>query len=639
MRVVKSAGWIAVAGCLIIPACDSSRRQALETLRERGIEPSGASVLHATRDGDGDTLELLLQAGAFTGQRDGRGYTPLHLAIETGDVRGAWLLIDHGADLTAWAPGEPVRVVVSAGRGESDLGTSPAHVTPLVLAVLQNEVAIADHLLDAGANPDGHTPEGEKLLPWAIRHGRSAFVQRLMKSGADPHQKDIDGNSLLHVAIQAGKRRLVGDLISLGADCGAVDNEGESAVVLAIRRGWTDLLPELARGGADLNRPDREGMAPLERAFREGDDALVEELTSLGARPAVGDLDVRLADAYRTRDRDFCRLLLRFGARPDAALIRRVAADDETGFLHLFLGYAPVPDGLLARYCLRGRTHVASLLIAHGARINPSAAPFLDTPFSIALEHGSDRLAGMLLDAGAHPGLRTAYGETPLNLALARGRADVVRRLVAHGAPVNESLRTPVPEKFTKVVRGKTMRWLLRNDSRVTPLMLAVDSGSVETARVLLEAGARTSVWTRRASVWPINLAAGHGDVRMMRLLLRKDPYVEDRRVIIDLSDQRLIVYGSTGEELLNTRVSTGKKGYSTRTGTFAITNRHRSWTSTIYHASMPYFQRLSCSDFGFHQGYVPDYPASHGCIRVPAGTAAKLFQLTDVGDRVDIVP
>ena len=53
----------------------------------------------------------------------------------------------------------------------------------------------------------------------------------------------------------------------------------------------------------------------------------------------------------------------------------------------------------------------------------------------------------------------------------------------------------------------------------------------------------------------------------------------------------------------------------------------------------MPYFQRLSCGDFGLHQGVVPGYPASHGCIRVPAGNAEKLFSLTKTGDRVLILP
>ena len=82
----------------------------------------------------------------------------------------------------------------------------------------------------------------------------------------------------------------------------------------------------------------------------------------------------------------------------------------------------------------------------------------------------------------------------------------------------------------------------------------------------------------------------------------------------------------------------TAPGGYGTPTGEYVITNKYRHWTSTLYHASMPYFQRLSCGDFGMHQGYVPGYPASHGCIRVPYGKASKLFQLTDLGDRVQIV-
>ena len=98
-------------------------------------------------------------------------------------------------------------------------------------------------------------------------------------------------------------------------------------------------------------------------------------------------------------------------------------------------------------------------------------------------------------------------------------------------------------------------------------------------------------------------------------------------------------MFDADGNEIFATKVSTGRKGFATPTGDFVITNKHRAWTSTIYHASMPYFQRLSCSDFGLHEGNVPGYPASHGCIRVPAGNAAKLFTMTQAGDRVRIVP
>ena len=107
----------------------------------------------------------------------------------------------------------------------------------------------------------------------------------------------------------------------------------------------------------------------------------------------------------------------------------------------------------------------------------------------------------------------------------------------------------------------------------------------------------------------------------------------------VHLAEQRARLLDADGKELFTTRVSTGRKGFSTPTGEFVITDKNRDWTSTIYHASMPYFQRLNCSDFGLHQGNVPGYPASHGCIRVPEGNAAKLFTLTQAGDRVVILP
>jgi lipoprotein-anchoring transpeptidase ErfK/SrfK len=136
-----------------------------------------------------------------------------------------------------------------------------------------------------------------------------------------------------------------------------------------------------------------------------------------------------------------------------------------------------------------------------------------------------------------------------------------------------------------------------------------------------------------------MNFAISRSDVKMMRLLLGQDPYREQRVIEIRLTEQQARMYDNQGNEIFTTKISTGRQGFSTRTGEFVITNKYRDWTSTIYHASMPYFQRLSCSDFGMHQGYVPGYPASHGCIRVPVGNAAKLFSLTQVGDRVTILP
>src|SRR5207247_11407987 len=50
----------------------------------------------------------------------------------------------------------------------------------------------------------------------------------------------------------------------------------------------------------------------------------------------------------------------------------------------------------------------------------------------------------------------------------------------------------------------------------------------------------------------------------------------------------------------------------------------------------MPYFMRI-VSGTGMHAGYLPGYPASHGCIRMPEFMAENFFKSVSVGTPVTI--
>ena len=169
--------------------------------------------------------------------------------------------------------------------------------------------------------------------------------------------------------------------------------------------------------------------------------------------------------------------------------------------------------------------------------------------------------------------------------------------------------------------------------------MCCAARGDVEGAVALMRAGAKTNAYTSRYKKYPINYAAVQGYLFLMRVLLGRDPESEpDILVTIDLSKQRAWVE-KDGKILDSTTVSTGKSGYRTPAGRYVITDKHTHWTSTIYHSSMPFFQRLNCGSFGMHSGYVTGRPASHGCIRLPYSKAKSFFYLTKVGDEVQIVP
>jgi chemotaxis protein histidine kinase CheA len=80
--------------------------------------------------------------------------------------------------------------------------------------------------------------------------------------------------------------------------------------------------------------------------------------------------------------------------------------------------------------------------------------------------------------------------------------------------------------------------------------------------------------------------------------------------------------------------------GHRTPAGIYSIIGRERYHRSNIYSgAPMPYMQRITWSGIALHLGVVPGYPASHGCIRLPAGFAERLWGMTKVSERVIVAP
>src|SRR5680860_921716 len=107
--------------------------------------------------------------------------------------------------------------------------------------------------------------------------------------------------------------------------------------------------------------------------------------------------------------------------------------------------------------------------------------------------------------------------------------------------------------------------------------------------------------------------------------------------IVVSLSNQKANIYRGT-TLVTSTRVSTGKRGHSTKAGVFSILEKRRRHYSNLYGgAPMPWMQRLTWSGTALHAGVVPGYPASHGCIRLPYSFAPKLFSMTDVGGQVVI--
>ena len=460
----------------------------------------------------------------------------------------------------------------------------------LVEAITLDEVQHVEWLLDVKVHTEQRDANGHTPLRIAIEQDHPSTALILLESEANPNAKSPDEIDILGISLEKNFPEVVEKLIANGAKADGSMPTGEMMLPWAIRNGRLVSVRSMFKHGADPHITDRDGNPLLHIAIEAGHKDLVKALIEHGADPGATDPNGNSTIALALKNK--------------------------------WIGILPT-------------------LAAAGADTNlpsPSGKTLLEQ----AIEDRDTETIPLLMRIGADPVRRptTPGGVTPLEAAIASGHPETVRQLLAAGADANKAIVRPVSKDFLKHVSSKDMRWYLAKNRNITPLMLAANTGNLATARYLLDAGAKINTYTRPNYTWPLNFASRRSDVPMMRLLLGQDPAAKkERHIVLSLSEQRARVYDANGDQIFSTKVSSGKRGYRTRQGEFVITDKHRHHNSSIYGSSMPYFQRLSCSDFGFHYGYVPNYAASHGCIRLPMSSAKKLFAMTSVGDTVTFKP
>lgn len=666
-------------------------RQAERFLEDHEMPATTGSAVEAAQKGDLFLLEQLRLAGADVAASDpATGLTPLHAAVRSDQTEAVDYLIGHDpviGNLDAPAVDDGRTALGTAlGRGDfglasrlvelgakADLDLEPG-VPWLARATQEADWKTFGFLLAAGADPNRTEPSGLTPLAISVDRQDGERVGALVAAGARADVTGASGEPLLLEAIGRGDHDLSDTLLTAGAQANAVGVSGQTALLAAVRGGSAALVELLLSHGADPNLAGQDRQTPLAIAADSGDVGLMQTLIEAGADANEPQL---IRSALERRDLPAFRLLLKAGADPNTTLKGRQSLLDgaiEVGSVTMarsLLEAGASPEGRLWAAFGSGDARLGELLLSHGA--SPSEiGPDGRQPMDFALAAGDGALVESLLEGGANPngrepggeywvarairegnagaalamidrgacldGIKAADGHSLLGWAIARGMTEVVDRLIDQGADVRSREPAPASEAFTAAfTRSKTFRYHLQSDSGINPLMMAAAKGDHDTAARLIEMGARRGDHTRRY-LWPVSIAAWHADVPMMQIVLGRDPDPDNqpRKIIIDLGSQRATLYES-GRATYSTRVSTGKAGYRTPTGHFVITDKNRHHTSSIYHSSMPYFMRLSCAAFGLHQGALPGYPASHGCIRLPQSAASHLFSVCEVGDVVEI--
>ena len=184
--------------------------------------------------------------------------------------------------------------------------------------------------------------------------------------------------------------------------------------------------------------------------------------------------------AVRYDDLDTADLLIRSGAR--------VSTANREGVTPLQLA------------AMNGSASMIDKLLKAGAEANAALTPSGDTALMMAARTGTPEAITVLLEAGANVNAKESWGgTTALMWAASEQHTAAVKLLLDHGADVNARSnfvaaangrgfegRTPAVPKAEQKVEEFASGWL-------TPLMFAAREGDLESARLLVNAGANVN--------------------------------------------------------------------------------------------------------------------------------------------------
>jgi ankyrin repeat protein len=408
-----------------------------------GVTPLALASLY----GNAALIDKLLRAGADAKQRGPSGETMLMLASRNGNPEAIQRLIKAGADINAqeklrhttalmWAaeqrhPGA-VKALLNAGA-DFKMRSGPAGLPRNYMAApvnLRNIEAARKRYADAAAAGRTYLQQLEYEESQGIRHeGRRDATQP--DEDTDAVVAGLVGNgggglTALIFAAREGDIESAKYLLDAGADVNQASEYGWTPLLTATNNRHYQLGAFLIRRGADVNLSNKGAWTPL---YLATDNRNIEG----------GDFPAPKADMDHL---EYIKVLLDHGADPNA----RIKDNTLTRTVFTMQWFFEAGATAFIRAAQSGDLELMKLLLQHGA--DPKLATnFRDTALlaaagigwvdGVTYEHSAEHnleAIQMLVELGLDVNAADHDGRTPLMGAALKGRSDVIRYLVDHGA-------------------------------------------------------------------------------------------------------------------------------------------------------------------------------------------------------------
>lgn len=231
--------------------------------------------------------------------KDERGSTLLIQAVNHDRPDIVEFLLQHGSDTN-----------VSDHEGRSALHTAVRSVH------LSNRFKLVQSLFakttDVNAR-DGRGWTALHSMNWTLGPEEAAIAAALLDAGANPNLKTTDGDTPLHFAVSAGSRTGVELLISKGANVNERDNKGRTPLFACAlpNRDASNIAKVLLSKGAEVNLQDLDGQTPLHHAAGSSSKDLIQSLLQYSQNQAIHE-------AFSGSGQELVQVLLQHGANSEA---------------------------------------------------------------------------------------------------------------------------------------------------------------------------------------------------------------------------------------------------------------------------------------------------------------------------------
>jgi len=430
--------------------------------------PAGETMLMlAARNGNPDSITLLVAAGADVNAKEPlRGTTALMWAVEQRHPAAVAALIDAKADVTAKSAGAGTPRNYMANR------VNPARVETAnrVRAAAAKAGRTYEEQLEieqkAGTLQVRRIGDVTSFAQQQQRQQQQEQGQPGQQQGQQGQQDDDDdfvfaglvgsgggGLTALVLAAREGDLESAKLLVAAGADVNQATEYGWTALLTATNNRQYSLARYLVEQGADVNKVNKGNWAPL---YLATDNRNIEG----------GDFPVHKADLDHL---DFIKVLLQHGANPNA----RTKDNTLTRTIFTMQWFLEAGATPFIRAAQSSDLALMRLLLASGAdpKITTdhgdtalTAAAGVGWVDGVTYEHSPKaniETVKFLLDLGLDPNAANGDGRTPLMVAAAKGRTEIIQMLVDHGAKLDTRDKgSRDTETLVSVIAGHTWQAL-----------------------------------------------------------------------------------------------------------------------------------------------------------------------------------